>query len=201
MANPNAPHGMSPVMYLTGNSWNGQARLYRIPSADTNAYANGDVVKSATGADSAGVTNVVIAAAGDVPRGVIVGIVVAPTVRTNPVSGQTPNLNVQTIPATKASDYYVLVADDPWIIFEIQANNATALTITSQNANIVTAALGTNLVSQTMLNSASIATTNTLQLKILGQPQRVNVDNSANAPLLVKFNIHEFMTSTGSTGV
>lgn len=201
MANPNAPHGLNPVQYLDGSPWNMQARMYRIPSADGNAYAVGDVVKSATGADTAGVINVVAAAAGDVPRGVIVGIVVAPTVKGTPVTGMVPNLNVLTIPATKAYDYYVLVADDPSIVFEIQANNAGTLTITSQNANIVTAALGTNTVSQTQLNAASIATTNTLQLKILGQPQRINVDNSANAPLLVMFNIHEFKGATGTTGV
>lgn len=201
MANPNAPHGLSPVGYLNGAPWNQQARLYRIPSADGNAYAVGDVVKSATGADAAGVTNVVIAAAGDVPRGVIVGIPVIPTVAGQVVSGFVPNLNNQTIPATKASDYYVYVVDDPQVIFEAVCDNATTLTITAKNANIVTAALGTNLVSQTKVASASINTTNTLQLKILGQPQRFNVDNSANAPLLVMFNIHEFKTSTGSTGV
>lgn len=201
MANPNAPHGLSPVGYLDGSPWNMQARMYRIPSTDGTAYGVGDVVKSATGADAAGITNVVLAAAGDVARGVIVGIVVAPTVKGNPVSGMVPNLNVQTIPATKAYDYYVLVADDPSIIFEAQCNNTGTLTITSQNANIVTAALGTNYVSQTQVNNASIATTNTLQLKILGQPQRPNVDNSANAPLLVMFNTHEFKGSTGTTGV
>lgn len=201
MSNPNAPHGLTPVGYLNGAPWTQKARFYRIPSSDANAYAIGDVVKSATGADTAGVTNVVIAAAGDVPRGVIVGIAVAPTVLGTPVTSQVPNLNVQTIPATKLSDYYVYVVDDPLVIFEVMANNAVSLTITAKNANIVTAALGTNLVSQTKLDSASIATTNTLQLKILGQPQRFNVDNTANAPLLVKFNIHEFLTSTGSVGV
>lgn len=201
MANPNAPHGLNPVMSLTGTPWNSVSRLYRIPSADATAYAIGEVVKSATGSDAAGVTNVIQAAAGDVCRGVIVGIVVAPTVAQYPVASQTPNLNLMTIPATKTSDYYVYVVDDPLVIFEIQNNNATAMTLTSQNGNIVTAALGTNILSQTMLNNASIATTNTLQLKILGLAQRVTADKTAFAPLLVMFNTHEFKSATGSTGV
>ena len=201
MANPNAPHGLNPVMNINGLQWNQVARQYRIPSSDGTAYAIGDVVKSATGSDAAGVTNVIIAAAGNVCRGVIVGIVVAPTVQQQPVASQVPNLNVMTIPATKASDYYVLVVDDPFVIFEAQCNNSSAMTVTSQNANLVTAALGTNTLSQTMIDNASIATTNTLQFKILGLAQRINVDKTANAPLLVKFNTHEFTTSTGTTGV
>lgn len=201
MANPNAPHGLNPVMSFSGQQWNSVARLYSIPSTDGNAYAIGDVVKSATGSDVAGVTRVIQAAAGDVARGVVVGIVVAPTAAQMPVPSQVPNLNVMTIPATKASDYYVYVVDDPLVIYEVQCSNATAMTVTSMNANIVTAALGTNILSQTKLDNASIATTNTLQLKILGLAQRVNVDKTANAPLLVKFNTHELTTATGTTGV
>ncbi|MGH7747951.1 MAG: hypothetical protein ACREQ5_24800, partial [Candidatus Dormibacteria bacterium] len=76
MANPNAPHGLNPVRYLNGANWNQQANLYRIPAADTTAYAIGDVVKSLAGCDAFGVPNVIIAAAGNTPRGVIVGVVV-----------------------------------------------------------------------------------------------------------------------------
>lgn len=201
MANPNAPHGLNPVTSISGVAWTSVARLYRIPAADATAYAIGDVVKSATGSDVAGVTNVIIAAAGDVCRGVIVGIVVAPTAQQNPVANQVPNLNNMTIPATKTFDFYVYVVDDPLVIFEVQCSNATAMTVTSQNANLVTAALGTSILSQTKLDNASIATTNTLQFKILGLVQRVTADKTANAPLLVLFNTHEFKSATGSTGV
>src|SRR2546425_5677078 len=135
MANPNAPHGMNPVMNLNGTPWNQVARMYRIPSTDGTAYAIGDVVKSATGSDAAGVTNVIISAAGNVNRGVIVGIVVAPTIQQNPVASQTPNLNSMTIPATKLSDYYVYVVDDPFVIFEIQCEKTTAVTVTAPNAS------------------------------------------------------------------
>jgi hypothetical protein len=201
MANPNAPHGGAPVMSLTGTPWNQVARLYNIPSSDGTAYAIGDFVKSATGSDAAGVTRVQIAAAGDVCRGIIVGIVVAPTVSQMPVASQVPNLNLMTIPATKASDYYVMVVDDPMIVFEIQADNAGTLTVTANNGSMLYAAPGTNNLSQTKLATATLNTTNTLQFKVLGLAQRMNVDKTANAPLLCMFNTHEFKTSTGSTGV
>lgn len=201
MANPNAPHGLNPVMSFSGMQWNQVARMYRIPAADVIAYGIGDPVKSLTGSDVAGVTNVIRAAAGDVCRGVIVGIVVAPTAQQMPVAGQVPNLNLMTIPATKLSDFYVMVVDDPMVIFEVQCSNASPMTVTSMNANILVTALGANTLSQCQLDNASIATTNTLQLKILGLAQRVNVDKTAFAPLLVKFNTHELTTATGTTGV
>jgi hypothetical protein len=176
--------------------------MYNIPSSDGTAYAIGDAVKSATGSDAAGVTRVIIAAAGDVCRGIIVGVVVAPTVAQYPVASQVPNLNNIQIPATKVSDYYVLVADDPSIIFEVQNSNSSAMTVTAKNANLsYVAPTAGNPQSNTLLDNASINTTNTLQFKILGLAQRPTADKTANAPLLVKFNTHEFTSGTGSTGV
>lgn len=202
MAQLNAPHGLNPVMHLNGLQWNSVARMYRIPASDVSQYAIGDAVFSATGSDVAGVTNVQIATAVSVNRGVVVGIVVAPTAQQMPVANQTPNLNLMTIPATKLSDFYVMVVDDPFVIFEIMNNNAGAMTVTSQNANILPGTVGVNTVSQTVLNNASIAVTNTLQFKILGMVQRVTASQTSGfTPLLVKFNTHELTTSTGTTGV
>ena len=201
MDNPNAPHGFAPVMSLSGAPWNQVARLYHIPSSDGSAYAIGDLVFSATGSDVAGVTNVQLGTATCVPRGVIVGIVVAPTAQQMPVASQVPNLNIMTIPATKVSDYYVMVVDDPFVIFEIMANNSATLTVTANRAKIVATAVTTQNISQMVLDSATMATTNTLMLTVLGMAQRVNVDKTANCPLLVKFNVHELTTATGTTGV
>ena len=65
MANTNAPMGLSPVEYLNGTPWNGQARMYCIPTSDTtNAYAIGDPVVLAGSADSAGIPTVTLATAG-----------------------------------------------------------------------------------------------------------------------------------------
>lgn len=201
MANPNAPHGFAPVGHLNGLPWNGVARMYRIPSSDGSAYAIGDLVFSATGSDAAGVTNVQLGTATCVPRGVIVGIVVAPTAQQYPVASQTPNLNIMNIPATKASDYYVMVVDDPFVIFEIMANNSTTITVTANRAKIVATPVTTQNISQMVLDSATMATTNTLMLTVLGMAQRVNLDKVSNTPLLVKFNVHELTTLTGTTGV
>ena len=97
MANLNAPAGLSPVGFLSGASWNGQARRYCIPSADTNAYAIGDPVMWAGSADASGVATVIIATPGSGILGVIVG---AGGLKYGGFSGDPTNLNTTVIPAT-----------------------------------------------------------------------------------------------------
>jgi hypothetical protein len=199
MANTNAPFGLSPVKYANGAVWDGQATVYYIPSTDNNQYGVGDIVKSAAGSDAAGVPTVVKAAASDVPRGVIVGVL--PTyLNQNTLVGSNLNLNVIAIPATKTAAYYVLVADDPNLIFEAQCDNtATLVAIGTINANVLPVianpASGSPF-SGTQIDHTQFATTNTFMLKVLGLPLRVGSDFTAQAKLLVKFNTHEFFGST-----
>lgn len=205
MANPNIARGFSPVGTLAGTGPVQPPRMYCIPSTDTNQYAIGDVVKSLAGSDTVGVPYVVLAGNTDTPRGVIVGIVVAPTLQGNPVPSFVPNLNTYQIPATKLSAYYVLVLDDPMATYEVQANNSGTLvtTVIGKNCNMATAVPGTYLsgtVLGTGATGGSAATTSTLQWKILGLMQRPGADFTANAPLLVVANIHE-LKSVGTAGV
>ena len=44
MANAAAPFGLRPSHTVSGSAYNGQTRLYYIPSTDTIAYSVGDVV-------------------------------------------------------------------------------------------------------------------------------------------------------------
>lgn len=205
MANPNAPHGASPVETTIGASWSSKCNVYHIPSADTNAYFIGDFVKSvATGSDAQGVADVTKAVASDqFMRGIIVGVLPV-YVLGQQLSVGTPNLNILTIPATKTNDYYVLVLDDPNIVFEIQCNNTTALTpatTVGYNAKIVVAnGVSPSPVSGTVVDSTNIATTSTFPLKIVGIAQRPNADFTAFTPLLCKFNSHE-LNVAATTGV
>lgn len=212
MANPAAPHGAQPVGYVNGAPWNGKANLYFIPSSDALAYYIGDFVQSAAGADTNGVPQVVRAANGaaittTAQRGVIVGIQVSPVgVGAQALTtGNVVNLNFTFIPATKTVNYYVLVADDPNLIFEIQADNAGTLTLATTINNNAGFTQGTpvasDVISRTVLTSASIGNGATLALKVLSQPYRPNVDNTANAPLLVMINNHELKGGTGTAGI
>lgn len=219
MANPNAPHGLNPVGYTNGAPWSGKANLYHIASTDTLAYYIGDIVSTVnvgagavTGSDANGVPNVGRQANGAVTtgvyRGVIVGVQVAPigTGLAGAAQGQAVNLNLANVPATKANDYYVWVADDPNLIFEVQGDNAAALTlnnIISFNAGFTQAAPATSTgpMSGTLLTTGTVAATNTFPLKIISLPYRVNVTNTANLPFLVTINAHELGHGPGVVGL
>jgi len=198
MPNLNAPKGFQPSRYLNGTSWNGQTNVYCIPAADASAYAVGDPVKSAAGGDANGVQYVQKAAGTDAVRGVIVGVFpVAPGVPS--LRGVTVDLASQVIPTAKAKDYYVMVVDDPAVIFEIQDDGLNALTATACNKNAsftVANPTGLSQLSASVLNTGSVATTNTLNLKIMGLIQRDDNAFGLNAKWVVKFNLHELLGGT-----
>lgn len=210
MANLNAPFGLAPVQYLNGNYWTGQARLYTIDSADTNAYAPGDPVASATGkADVYGLSAVTLATAGtgNAVRGVAIAFGTGPvgsTATAGPFPGgamiNPSNLASVIVPATKTANWYALVVDDADVLFEIQENaGASAITVVGKNANLVA---GTNngYVSGWMMNTSGVTTTSTLQLKIMQAIQRVdNTPATAYQRWLVRINNHEL--NGGTTGV
>jgi hypothetical protein len=222
MANPNAPHGMQPVGYTNGAPWTGKANLYHIQSTDTLAYYLGDIMQvvpsagansSTHGSDALGVPNATGFAAGAVTAyapfiGPIVGIQVAPIGVGVPggTMNSSVNLNVSYIPATKANDYYVWVADDYNLEFEIQGDNTTTLTAAttiSENAGFTVAAPAATFgpVSGTVLTTGSLAVTQTLPLKVVRLPYRPNVDFTAYTPFIVRWNMHFFSAPTGTLGV
>jgi len=119
MANLDTPSGFKPVGHLLGGCWNGKATAYYVPVGNAAALFKGDAVKSAGSADASGkYPTVAQAAAGDVIRGVIIGFGDNPFTMTHP---ETPNLDY--LPAT--TEGYVFVVDDPFVIFEIQEDNAS----------------------------------------------------------------------------
>ena len=199
MANLNAPAGLSPVGFLSGAPWNGQARRYCIPSTDGTAYAIGDPVMWAGSADASGVATVIIATAGSGILGAIVG---AGGLKYGGFSGDPTNLNTTVIPATKTKDYYVLVADDPNIIFEVQEiGTGTALTAAAVglNCNLV-AATNSGYVSGWVIDNSTEAVTATLDVKLLGLSQEVSGNAfGAYAKWLVTINNHAYRV--GSLGI
>lgn len=198
MANANKPMGLSPVQYLSGAPWSGQARVYFIASTDTNAFAIGDPVASSGSADSNGVPGITLATAGsgNAIRGVVVGLGTQESLMADP-----SNLNTTVVPATKTKAYYALVADDPSIIFEVQEiGTGTALTATEVGLNANLAA-GTNngYLSGWVLDNAGEGSGSTLQVRLLGLVRRQDNAFGQYAKWLVKINNHEL--AAGTAGV
>lgn len=117
MANSDIPAGFRPVKYLSGAPWSGKANVYYVPSTDATALFIGDAVASAGAATTDGRYGTVTqAAAGDVIRGVVIGFGSEPNLM---MDADTPNRKYR--PASTAM--YVLVVDDPFVIFEIQEDS------------------------------------------------------------------------------
>lgn len=201
MPNANRPMGLKPVGYGDGSPWNGQATTYYISSGDANAYAIGDPVVLAGSGDGAGVPDVTLATAGF--GNLVLGVIVSTVGSSYGGAQVTPsNLDTTIIPATKTRGYYVLVADDPNILFEIQesTNSATPLAQTDLGNNFDLVA-GTNngYVSGWQLKNDSANTGATRQLKLLRLARRSDNTIGVNANWIVRINNHQF--SAGVAGV
>jgi len=117
MANSDIPAGFRPVKYLSGAPWSGKANVYYIPATDATATFIGDAVKSAGSATADGRYGTVAqAAATEAIRGVVIGFGSEPNLM---MDADTPLRKYR--PASTAM--YVLVVDDPFVIFEIQEDS------------------------------------------------------------------------------
>jgi len=200
MANVNKPAGLIPVGHLLGLDWSQRIATYYIPSGDTNAYAIGDPVASSSGlADANGVHSVTLATAGATHniRGVIVGMGAYESGMFDP-----NNLNTTIIPATKTKNYYVMVVDDPYVIFEVNSNaGGTAYTAADigKNANLAAGA-NNGFVSGWVLDTTGASNVSaTYQLHLLGIARRQDNAFGAYCKFNVLINTHELRSAI--TGV
>jgi len=195
MANISRISGLSPVGYLNGAAYNGQARLYFLPSTIGAALAIGDPVDLAGSADANGVPSIALANAGSQCIGAVVGLGES---EGNVANVNTPNSIIA--PATKTRPYYVMVADDPATVFQIQeSGTALAATNVGQNANFVSGA-NNGYVSGYQLDNSTTETTTTLSLKLLGLARKPDNAFGTYAKWLVVINSHRYR-SVGQPGV
>lgn len=200
MANINAPMGLAPYSTLTGAAWNGQANMYFIDSGNGSAFSIGDPVRLSGTGDTRGVPGVQLATAGT--GNAVTGVIVSAGGLVNGAFVADPtNLNTTVIPATKTKSYYVLVADDPNILFIIQEGGAGAALAATDIGNNFNLLSGTNsgYVSGWTLDNASAANTATLQLRLMGLVQRSDNAFGTYAKWLVKINNHSY--AAGTAGV
>lgn len=208
MASVSRINGFRPVKSITGASYNGQSNLYFVPASDSSVIMVGDAVKLAGDARSAtGAPTVTrVSAATDIPVGVVVGIAftgVGDAINIPPVN----DLNTP-VYRRASTDRYLLVADDPNLIYEVQyaGTSVAAATITANvmlNGQFTLTAGNTASGSSGMqLDSAGLATTATLPLKIVGFPNRPdNIPGDTYFSYYVKLNSASLATGTGSAGV
>lgn len=198
MANPNTPYGLRPYAYMSGAPYNGAVRTYYVPVGNATALYFGDPVQIVTNSsDGNGVQTAEIATAGGgtYVLGSFVGI------SNNAGTATIPLLQSQTpyLPASTAA--YIYVSDDPFLLYAIQEDSVGGALVSGasgRNADLVAGA-GSTVTSQSgwMLDSSTLNTTNTLQMRIIQMLQESDNAVGTNAKWLCKINLHTFLNLTG----
>lgn len=197
MPNVSKPMGLSPVGYLNGAPWNSQGRTYAIAASNVNAFAIGDPLVLAGGATADGVPLVTLATAGT--GNAIVGVLLGDGGLYQGGAFVDPsNLDNATIPATKTRVYYVMVADDPNTVFEVQEGGAGAAITAANGTRNFNLLSGTNngYLSGWQMDNASGAVGATLQLKSLGLAPRADNAFGVYAKWRVIINNHQYRSGT-----
>lgn len=213
MANTSKINGFKPVKHINGSPYNGQSNIYATASSDGTALFVGDVVKLAADANTQGIQHVTAATAGvagtgAAALGVVVGVI---NTKFDPVAGKMSGGSVSLDtpvyrPASTAQ--YVLVADAPDIIYEVEATNAGnsysfAVADVGTNANINAGAGSTTTgTSAHSLDMNDKGATATLPFTVMGVVQRPdNEVTGAATKVLVTINNHQRKGGTGVAGV
>jgi hypothetical protein len=195
MPNSDAPSGLTPVRFRDGTPYNGAHGRYYIASGEAyNLFIGDPVALSGTGSPE-GIPGIVRAtsgggsSAGDGMLGVVVGF----------ENLTSDNLSRTYRPSGTAG--YVLVADSPNLVYEVQEDSdASSLAVTDigLNANFIIGTGNTlNGNSAVELDSSTVATTATLDLRVLGLVQRPNNEIGTNAKWLVAANNHPWLVLEG----
>ena len=191
MATSAAPTGAEPVGTLSASgSFTGKVRHIKIASGYGTAIFYGDFVKlvsSGTVEKDTGTTSLT-------PVGVFMGCSY-----TAPSTNQ-KTFNQQFPASTAASDIMAYVLDDPSVLMRMQGDATLAQTTLGNNVAVVQTAGSTSIGrSKNAVDSSTVATTNTLPLRIIdfvdGPTSTVG---DAFTDVIVKFNVgHIYENTTG----
>ena len=191
MATSAAPTGAEPVGTLSASgSFTGKVRHIKIASGYGTAIFYGDFVKlvsSGTVEKDTGTTSLT-------PVGVFMGCSY-----TDPSTNQ-KTFNQQFPASTAASDIMAYVLDDPSVLMRMQGDATLAQTTLGNNVAVDQTAGSTSIGrSKNAVDSSTVATTNTLPLRIIDfvdGPTSTVGDSFTD--VIVKFNVgHIYENTTG----
>jgi hypothetical protein len=188
MANADAPFGLRPVRYLSGAPYNGAANMYCVPAADSSAAIFvGSLVKLAGSADANGIATVTgMATTADVVIGAVVSVI--------------PETSNSLIYRANSTLRYVMVADDPNLVFEIQEDGAIAATAVGNTCTVTGIATGSTVtgLSAMEMDSSEVSATSDVDddVRIIGLVQRPDNEIGTNAKWLVRLNNHAYINAS-----
>ena len=193
MASTASPMGARPVGSLVSAAYNAKITHYKINNAYGTDIFYGDFVKWAdnnpktTVHKDTGTTAMT-------PIGVFLGCSY-----TDPSTGQT-TFNQYYPASTAADDIMAYVASDPFLVMQMQSDEALTQDDLGKNVAVVqtggSTAIGT---SKNAIDGSTAATTNTLPLKIIDFVEGPDSEiGDAKTDVLVMFNVgHQLLNATG----
>lgn len=196
MANSNTPFGLRPIYTLDGTPINVFEAF--IPLSDTTPTGIGDPIVFAGTSNSTiiqgreiGTLPSCIRATAGGGAASIAGVIV----------GVEPVSNTSAPYRLASTQRIVKVCPVQNVVFEIQSNGTSAITAVGANADIVFTSTPNTVtgISGAELNEGSVATTATLQLKIIGSTP--SVDNEIGADGKYNVIINTNALSNGQVGV
>lgn len=193
MANIDAPFGLRPVNRDGSAGFSGQLTEYIIEASEATDLFVGDPVNLGGTSvldliDGVYKPTVVRATAGT--GNFITGVIVA----FKPITDESPNYKTDA-----TTQRTVLVADDPFQLFEIQADGSVAVTDVGETADVIFTHAGSTVTSLSgaELKTADIGTGSQLVIEGVRDQDRNDL-GSANPVLLVRISEHQKLnTSTG----
>lgn len=201
MANPNTPRGLQPYAYAWGAPWGGAVRTYYVPAGNATALFLGDPVQLVGGSsDGNGVPTAEIATAGGTtsPTDYILGAFMG--ISNNAGQATITLLQNQTPYLAAGQAAYIYVADDPFLLFEMQEDSvggAMPSYAAGGNAALVAGAGSTvTSFSGWQLQSSTIGAASQ-QMRIIQALQQVDNAVGVNAKWLTKINLHQMLNTTG----
>jgi len=189
MATVAGPYGFRPVNLNGGIPFSGAIRRMKMTNSYGTAIGYGDAVKIVAGviAKDTGTTTMT-------PVGIFLGCQY-----TDPNTKQL-TFKQNWVASTVSTDNYAYVLDNPNAIFQIQADATLAQTAVGKNIAVVQNAVGTFGNSAVAAQASSIATTNTLPLRVIGfvdGPTSAVGDTYTDILVQWNFGMHQYLNATG----
>ena len=193
MASTASPMGARPVGSLVSAAYNAKITHYKIANAFGTDIFYGDFVKWAdnnpntTIQKDTGTTSMT-------PIGVFLGCSY-----TDPSTGQT-TFNQYYPASTAADDIMAYVASDPFLVMQMQSDEALTQDDLGKNVAVVQTAGSTAIgTSKNAIDGSTANTTNTLPLKIIDFVEGPDsAIGDAKTDVLVMFNVgHQLLNTTG----
>ena len=189
MPNISKINGFKPVKHITGAPYTGQANIYAVKSGEK--FVAGDPVKLSAGASQGGVAEVTVATNDAAVLGVVVGVVPA---KMDPVTGKMSagsiSLDTPVSVTGGSTPAFVLVADSPDIIYEVQKASFTATDVGTAGGFDFAGTQGGDAATGT--SNFYVTDTATGVVQVLGLVQRVDNEAGPYAKVLVRFNNNNF---------